>query len=504
MSEDDKKWYSMPLTELRSVAKKYKQFHSLGNISKAKKEDLIMTLKKFMMFDGNDIKQKPNATPIATKGTMEAPAPKAKKPKAPAPPPAPAVMGDKGYKKKVKKVKDPKKQMEGASADAKAIAEQMKAYAQASASSAKTKVKYDETEYNRLYATLNEAEKLWVEGDILRYKKTPENKMKIIKNIIGMKIKDNAEALKTAKGFLARVKKEIEEGKFDADKGIFSRKKEKKEAPKEAPKQAPKPKTPPAPKPAPAPKQAPKPKTPPKPKAPTPPPPQPKMTAEEEEAELVAYRKKKADQKAKEEAKKAKASKPASMPKKTDSGASASSAPAPAPAPAPASASSALPASDFLPDPYDTELKKGGDVPERLYEWYKKNILNNPRKDDVLDMTSEDYDKLWNGYISISTLGGYKSTAKRKSKIAKEVESESDAFRQLEKSEEKKWVEEAKNLPFFPYLSAYTLRRVMDETDGQQTLKNQIDKLKDLKKAYGLLISPTIWTKLTTLFSVKN
>ena len=129
MSEEDKKWSQLPLTELRFVAKKYKQFHSLGNISKAKKSDLIMTLKKFMMFEGDAIKQKPNATPIATTGTKEAPAPKAKKPKAPAPPPAPAVMGDKGYKKMVKKVKDPKKQMEGASADAKAVAEQMKTMA---------------------------------------------------------------------------------------------------------------------------------------------------------------------------------------------------------------------------------------------------------------------------------------------------------------------------------------------------------------------------------------
>jgi hypothetical protein len=53
---------------------------------------------------------------------------KAKETKAPpAPPPAPAVMGDKGYKKSVKKVKDPKKQMEGAVMDAKKIAEDAKA-----------------------------------------------------------------------------------------------------------------------------------------------------------------------------------------------------------------------------------------------------------------------------------------------------------------------------------------------------------------------------------------
>jgi hypothetical protein len=44
----------------------------------------------------------------------------------------------------------------------------------------------------------------------------------------------------------------------------------------------------------------------------------------------------------------------------------------------------------------------------------------------------------------------------------------------------------------------------MDDTDGQQTLKLQIDKLKKLKDAYGLLISQSIWTKLNTLFSKKN
>lgn len=125
MSENDKKWSQLPLTELRFVAKKYKEFHSLGNISKAKKGDLITTLKKFMMFDGDALKQKENATPIATTGTKEAPAPKAKKPKAPPAPQAPPVMTDKTYKKGVvaKKVV----QARGASADAMSIAEQAKA-----------------------------------------------------------------------------------------------------------------------------------------------------------------------------------------------------------------------------------------------------------------------------------------------------------------------------------------------------------------------------------------
>jgi hypothetical protein len=463
MSEEDKKWSQLPLTELRFVAKKYKQFHSLGNISKAKKEDLITTLKKFMMFEGNAIKQKPNATPIATTGTMEAPAPKAKKPKAPAPPPAPAVMGDKGYKKMVKKVKDPKKQMEGASADAKAIAEQ--------APTAPKRI---------IRANPRKPKKIrQMEGAVMDAKKIAEDAKAMGHSVAEHKKMLEKEATappkKPYKGYY------YTEGMTKAEKVIAKAEAMSRRTYKED-------------------KQ-------PKPKAPTPPPKEltekqkkekakrdeelekfKNMTAEEEEAERIAYFKKKADQKAKDDAKKAKASKPASMPMMTDSGASASSAPA----------------SDFLPDPYDTELKKGGDVPERLYEWYIKNILTNPRKNDVLDMTSENYDKLWNGYISISTLGGYKSTAKRKSKMAKEVESESDAFRQLEKSEEKKWVEEAKKLPFFPYLSAYTLRRVMDDTDGQQTLKLQIDKLKKLKDAYGLLISQSIWTKLNTLFSKKN
>jgi len=120
MSENDKKWSAMNLTELRSVAKKYKEFHSLGNISKAKKADLITTLNKFMMFDGDALKQKPNAMPITMK--PKAPAPK---PKAPPAPQAPPVMTDKTYKKGVvaKKVV----QARGASADAMSIAEQAKA-----------------------------------------------------------------------------------------------------------------------------------------------------------------------------------------------------------------------------------------------------------------------------------------------------------------------------------------------------------------------------------------
>jgi hypothetical protein len=134
MSENDKKWSAMNLTELRSVAKKYKEFHSLGNISKAKKGDLITTLNKFMMFDGDALKQKPNAMPITMKSKAPAPKPKAPapKPKAPAPKPkappapqAPPVMTDKTYKKGVvaKKVV----QARGASADAMSIAQQAKA-----------------------------------------------------------------------------------------------------------------------------------------------------------------------------------------------------------------------------------------------------------------------------------------------------------------------------------------------------------------------------------------
>ena len=117
---DDTKWSAMKLEELRIVAKKYKAFHSLGNISKASKGALIDTLKKFMSWEGESLKQKTNATPI----TVEKVAPKAKKapaPKAPPQaPPAPAVAtGDKSYKKKV--VARKVVQARGASADASAI-----------------------------------------------------------------------------------------------------------------------------------------------------------------------------------------------------------------------------------------------------------------------------------------------------------------------------------------------------------------------------------------------
>lgn len=123
---DDTKWSGMKLEELRIVAKKYKAFHSLGNISKANKGALIETLKKFMSWEGESLKQKTNATPI----TVEKVAPKAKK--APAPkeppkaPPAPALAtGDKSYKKKV--VARKVVQAREASVNAEAIAEQAKA-----------------------------------------------------------------------------------------------------------------------------------------------------------------------------------------------------------------------------------------------------------------------------------------------------------------------------------------------------------------------------------------
>jgi hypothetical protein len=73
MSEGDKKWSGMKLEELRSVAKKYKEYHSLGNISKAKKADLIKTLTKFMVFRGNDLIQKPNAYPLVRSAEPAAP-----------------------------------------------------------------------------------------------------------------------------------------------------------------------------------------------------------------------------------------------------------------------------------------------------------------------------------------------------------------------------------------------------------------------------------------------
>jgi hypothetical protein len=61
---DDKKWSGMKVEELRLVAKKYKAFHNLGNISKAKKADLIKTLNKFMVFKDDNLVQKPNSYPL--------------------------------------------------------------------------------------------------------------------------------------------------------------------------------------------------------------------------------------------------------------------------------------------------------------------------------------------------------------------------------------------------------------------------------------------------------
>jgi hypothetical protein len=99
------KWSSMKLEELRSVAKKYKPFHSLGNISKANKGELIETLKKFMSWEGETLKQKPNATPIE----VEKVAPKASKAKPPKVSPAPATPVDMsiGEKKKITLEKTP-------------------------------------------------------------------------------------------------------------------------------------------------------------------------------------------------------------------------------------------------------------------------------------------------------------------------------------------------------------------------------------------------------------
>jgi hypothetical protein len=137
---DDKKWSGMKVEELRVVAKKYKAFHNLGNISKANKGALIDTLKKFMSWEGESLKQKTSATPITVEKVASKPKPKpdASKPTTPKPkpasappasPPKPTPKQTDTFLKKMlleEQVKKGKAKAKDAVGDAKTIAEQVK------------------------------------------------------------------------------------------------------------------------------------------------------------------------------------------------------------------------------------------------------------------------------------------------------------------------------------------------------------------------------------------